>query len=422
MDIKLTKHIFGDLRVNSKNLIGVYGPRHIEGEGLSDIEIREAIDNPIGTEPLSKLAKNCKSVLIVTDDNTRATPLSRILPPILDVLKEAGVNDTEDGITLLIGLGTHRPMTDGEIVLKFGVEIAKKYRIVNHAWSDPESLVSLGSCEFGFEVVINRLVQSIDLLICIGSIVPHATAGFSGGGKAIMPGICGEKTLENTHWMALDYSMHEILGNNNNPIRAAINSICRKINLKMIVNTILFNGERVYGVVSGDVEMAHSKGVDLCREVYGVSISEKADIVIAEAYPTDIDLRQAIKAICTADLVCRDGGIIILTAECSEGVAPQFPEFVKCGFRKPDELYRDVKNGTFKQKLMAYTLIAIGRIISDKKKAILISPNIERDQIENMGFIWSSDLQSALENAYQMTCKDSKVIVLKQAGELLPIL
>ncbi len=420
MDIKLTKHIFGDLRIDSSRLIGVYGPRSIDGDGLSDIEIKQAIESPLGTEPLSKLANDCKSVLIVTDDNTRSTPLKRILPPILDELKEAGVSG--NGITLLIGLGTHRPMTEGEIVLKFGAEIAQKYRIVNHAWSDTDSLVSLGSCKLGFEVIINRFVQDIDLLICLGSIVPHATAGFSGGGKAIMPGICGEKTLEDTHWMALDYSMQEILGNNSNPIRAVINSICREINLKMIINTILFNGESVYGLVSGDVEVAHSKGVDLCREVYGVSISEVADIVIAEAHPTDIDLRQSIKAICTADLVCRDGGIIILTAECSEGVAPQFPEFVKYGFRKPDELCRDVEEGIFKQKLMAYTLVAIGRIISDRKKTILLSPNIDRDEAECMGFIWASNLQEAYDMAFQITGKDSRAIVLKQAGELLPIL
>lgn len=420
MDIKLTKHIFGDLKIGPSNLIGVYGPRHIEGDGLSDDEVRKAIENPIGTEALHELARGCERVLIVTDDNTRATPLNRIFPPVLNQLKAAGVS--ENDITFLIGLGTHRPMTEEEIILKFGTTISKKYRIVNHAWNCPEALVSIGRCDLGFEVVINRLAQEADLLICVGSIVPHATTGFSGGGKAIMPGICGGKTLEDTHWMALDYSMNEILGNNNNPIRAAINSICRKINLKMIINTVLFNGSRVYGIVSGDVEAAHSKGVDLCREVYGVSISGKADIVIAEAYPTDIDLRQAIKAICTADLVCREGGIIILPAECPEGISPQFPEFARHGFRNPEMLYEDVENGKFKQKLMAYTLVAIGRIISKRKKTILVSPNIGRNETEHMGFIWSSDLQSALENAYKITSKDPKVIVLKQAGELLPIL
>ena len=420
MNITLTKHIFGDLKIDSSNLLGVYAPKHIEGNGLSDDEIRKAIKNPIGTRPLHEMATGCKKVLIVTDDNTRMTPVSRIVPMVLDELQTAGVPDK--GITFLIGLGAHRLMTQDEIRTKFGGAIAGKYKIVNHPWNDPASLISLGPCELGFDVNVDKLVQETDFLMSVGSIIPHATTGFSGGGKSIMPGICGEKTIEETHWMALNYSMKEILGNYNNPIREAINSICRRINLRMIVNSVFSNDDNIYGLVVGDLELAHQRGVKLCCEVYGVSIPEMADIVIAEAYPTDIDLRQAIKAICAADLVCRDGGVIILPAECPEGIAPQFPEFAQYGFKNPEMLYQQAQSGRFKQKLMAYTLIAIGRIISKRIHAILVSPNIDSIQAENMGFLWSADLQGAVSKAFQMMGKDSKIIVLKQAGEILPIL
>lgn len=420
MNITLTKHIFGDLNINPSNLVGIYVPNNFEGEGLTDEEIIKAIQNPIGTKPLSDMVKGCKKILIVTDDNTRSTPLYCLLPPIIDGLKAAGVPDS--GITFLIGLGTHRPMTEDEIKLKFGEEIFRKYRIINHAWNDPDALISLGTCELGFEVVINKLVLESDFLISVGSIMPHATTGFSGGGKTVMPGVCGERTIEDAHWMALNYSMAEILGNIDNLIQKVINSICRKVNHKMIVNTILYKTDKIYAVVAGDVERAHKRGVEICRDVYGMSISQMADIVIAEAYPTDIDLRQAIKAICAADIVCRDGGVIILPAECPEGIAPQFPEFARYGFRDPEKLYHDVEDGKFKQKLMAYTLIAIGRIISGRVKAILVSPNIDQGQAEHMGFIWASDLQSAVNKGFNIKGKNSKVIVLKQAGEILPIL
>ena len=420
MDISLTRNIFGDLEISSSKLIGVYGPRHVEGEGISDHEIRKIIKNPIGTKPLNEIAKGCKNVLIVTDDNTRATPLSRPIPPVLDELIAAGV--PEEGIAFLIGLGAHRPMNQSEIEIKFGTAIASKYRIINHAWNDPESLVSLGTYELGFEVIINKLVLEADFIISIGSIVPHATTGFSGGGKTIMPGICGEKTIEDTHWIALNYSMGEILGNYNNPVREAIDFICRKVNLSMIINTVLFNNNKIYGLVAGDMELAYKKGVELCREVYSISIPEKANIVIAEAYPADIDLRQAIKAICAANLVCRLGGVIILPAECPEGIAPQFPEFEKYGFKDPDYLYQEVEKGKFEQKLMAYTLVAIGRIISKQFHAILISPNIDSTQAESMGFMWAIDLQDAVNKAFKMLGDNSKIIVLKQASELLPIL
>lgn len=420
MGISLTKHIFGDIKIAPSKLTGIYGPKHIEGEGLSDGQIKNAIGNPIGTRPLNEITKGCKKVLIVTDDNTRYTPLDRIIPPVLDELESAGVS--EESIIFLIGLGTHRPMNQSEIETKFGTEIAGKYKILNHEWNNPESLVSLGTCELGFEVVINKLVLEADFTISIGSIVPHATTGFSGGGKTIMTGIAGERTIENTHWKALDYSMDEILGNYNNPVREAISSLCREINLGMIINTVLFNNNKIYDLVAGDLELAHKKGVELCCEVYGVSITEMADIVIAEAYPADIDLRQAIKAICAADLVCRDGGVIILPADCPEGIAPQFPEFARYGFKNPDMLYQKVNNGKFKQKLMAYTLVAIGRIISKRVNAILISPHIDSHQAERMGFMWAVNLQSAVDEAFRLTGNNAKAIVLKQASVLLPIL
>ena len=170
------------------------------------------------------------------------------------------------------------------------------------------------------------------------------------------------------------------------------------------------------------MESAHRKGVELCKEIYEIEIPEKADIVIADAYPNDIDLRQAIKAICAADIVCRDGGVIILVADCPEGVAPQFPEFAKYGFKNPETLYRDVEKGKFKQKIMAYTLVAIGRIISRRVRPILVSPNIDSSLAENIGFFWNNNLQDAVDRAFQMVGKDSRIIGLQQAGQIVPAL
>jgi nickel-dependent lactate racemase len=420
MKVKLTKNIFGDLEIPDSNILGIYSPRQIEGNGLTDFQIRQALAEPIGTEPLHRLVKGCENVLVVTDDNTRETPLDRILPHILSELHDAGVPDSE--VTILIGLGTHRPMTSAEIQVKFGSAIAKKYRIINHAWDDPASLVSIGNCEFGFEIIINKLVQETDLLISVGSIVPHATAGFSGGGKTIMPGICGEKTIEETHWTALNYSMNEILGRIDNPIREAINIICRQVNLSMIVNAVLFKGNKIYSLVAGDLETAFRQGVDLSRQVFGVPVKGRADIVIAEAYPTDIDLRQAIKAICSSDLVCRDGGVVILPAECPEGISPQFPDFEKHGFSDPERLFQLVEEGLFKQKLMTYTIVAVGRIISKRVRAILVSPGIDEITANKLGFLWSSDLQSAVDRAFGLVGDKGKIAVLNQASQVLPLI
>lgn len=419
METLLTKDIFGSFKIPPPNLKGVYGPREIKKDGISDKKVKEAIQSPLGIEPIRRVAKGCRDVLIITDDITRPTPLYRLIPPVLEELKLAGVSD--ENINFLIGLGTHRPMSESEIREKFGEEISSKYEIINHEWNNPEALVSLGKCGLGFEVTVNKLVLETDFLISIGSIVPHATTGFSGGGKTLMTGVAGEKTIENTHWMALDYSMNEILGNYDNQVRKTIDSLAERLKLRMIINTVLFNDDDVYSIVAGDLKSTYKKGVDFCREVYGVEVRRKTDIVIAEAYPADFNLRQSIKAICSADLVCRDNGVIILPAECSEGIASQFPEFSEYGFKEPEKVYDKVLSGEFKQKIMAYTLVAIGRIISKRVKAILVSPNITKTQAEKMGFLWEANMQDAVDKAFEICGNNAEVAILKKASVTLPM-
>ena len=418
--ISLTSDLFGDFEVEDGRLVGVYGPSLHEGAGLDDEALRERIRNPIGTPPLREISKGAGKVLIVTDDNTRHTPLHRVIPLILGELAEAGVPDSS--VRILVGLGTHRAMTDEEIRCKFGDELIARFGILNHEWKNPAELTSLGRSELGFDVLMNREILGADLLISVGSIIPHATAGFSGGAKSVMPGICGEATIEATHWAALDYEMSEILGNFDNKVREAFVRIARRTGLRFIVNTIMMDEERIYDAVAGDVEAAHEAGCERCLKLYGASVPAKAEVVVAEAYPFDIDLRQAIKAVCAADVVCRDGGVIILAADCREGISPQFPSFERYGFKDPDALYRKVETGEFREKLLAYTLVAIGRIISKRVRGILVSPHIGREKAERMGFAWAGSIGAAVDSALDSAGQDSKVIVIRQAGQIMPVI
>ncbi len=417
--ISLTKDLFGDFEVEDERLLGVYGPEPPDGEGLDDEALRKRIRNPIGAPPLRETARGAKRVLIVTDDNTRHTPLHRVIPHILEELAEAGVPDSS--VRVLIGLGTHRAMTDAEMRRKFGDALVSRFRILNHEWENPSRLASLGFSDLGFDVQMNREVLEADFLVSVGSIIPHATAGFSGGAKSVMPGICGEATIEATHWAALDYEMREILGNFDNKVREACVRVARQAGVRFIVNTIMMDDERIYDAVAGDVESAHRAGCERCLELYGVPVDAAADVVVAEAWPSDIDLRQAIKAVCSADVVCRDGGVIILAADCREGVSPQFPNFERYGFREPDSLYRAVEAGEFQEKLLAYTLVAIGRIISGRVKGVLVSPHIDRKAADRMGFGWAGSIQAAVDGALATARPDSKVMALRQAGQIMPL-
>ena len=418
--ISLTNDLFGDFEVEDGRLIGIYGPSLLKGEGIDDEALRERIRNPIGAPPLREISKGAGRVLIVTDDNTRHTPLHRVLPLILEELAEAGVSDSS--IRILIGLGTHRAMKDEEIRRKFGDDLVARFEILNHEWKNPAKLISLGKSGLGFDVLMNREILKTDLTISVGSIIPHATAGFSGGAKSVMPGICGEATIEETHWAALEYEMREIIGHFDNKVREAFVRIARRVRLRFIVNTIMMDEERIYDAVAGDLESAHEVGCERCLELYGVPVDAPAEVVIAEAYPSDIDLRQSIKAVCAADLVCRDNGVIILAAGCREGVSPQFPNFKRYGFRDPDSLYRKVEAGEFPEKLLAYTLVAIGRIISKRVKGVLVSPHIDREEANGMGFGWSESIGAAVDDAMEATGPNSKLIVLRQAGQIMPVI
>jgi nickel-dependent lactate racemase len=192
------------------------------------------------------------------------------------------------------------------------------------------------------------------------------------------------------------------------------------VGLTSIVDAVMV-GETVAELVAGDPEPAHHLGVQASRAFYGVPVEEPADVVAAEAFPTDIDLRQAIKAVCAADIVVRDGGVIVLGAECPEGVSPQFPDFEERGFLDPDALYEDVEAGRFSNKLLAYTLVAIGRIVCKRASGVLVSPHIDRAAAERMGFAWAADLDQGLALARERVGGPCRISVLRSAGELLPL-
>lgn len=381
--------------------------------------IFERIRNPIGCPQLQKLVKRKKRILMVTDDNTRQTPLKIILPFLLKELRGAGIKNNQ--IRILVASGTHRRMSRKELLNKFGKTTVSSFRIYQHSWNKKDALVRIDSAVNGKKIHINRLAKKSDFIIGVGSIVPHATTGFSGGGKIILPGICGRDTVEDMHWKALDFQIKDILGVYDNPMRRMVDSVARKVGLRFIVNAILNQAEEFVDIVAGDPIKAHRKGVEVSRQIFGLKASP-ADIVVADASPFDIDLRQAIKAVAASSIVVKKGGLIVLKARCPECVSPQFPEFERYGFIDPDGLKKKVEEGRVKEKVAAYTLIAIGRIMKDKAKVILVSKGVSRSVAEKLGFLWASSLKEALRQARQLVRKKPSIVFLKRACEILPLM
>ncbi len=250
------------------NVLWELWPDDLPAVRNEEMAIKDAIMNPIGCERLAKSVGPGMHVVIIADDLTRPTPRKRILPILLEELNNAGVKD--DDVTILIALGTHRYMTENEILSMFGEEIVSRVRVVNHEWMNPRNLVSLGRTDNGTPVTINKIAFEADFLIGLGSIVPHCWAGFSGGAKIIQPGISGPDTTAATHYSIFDddEKVLDFAGMAQNKVMDEMRAVARKTGLDFIVNVVVNSRKEVVKVVAGDLELAHNAGIDDSRRMF----------------------------------------------------------------------------------------------------------------------------------------------------------
>jgi len=408
------------LDVPDQNLLGVFAPSTVEIEKSEDEIIEEALLQPIGSSPLHEILEWCQDALILVDDYTRPTPTQKILPRLMKELERGGIK--REGIRFLIASGTHRPMTEEEIIKKLGENIARQYTILNHHWWDSSQMVYLGETPSGIPIYINRLVEEVDLIIGIGQIVPHRVSGFSGGGNIIQPGICGEETTGKTHWLSAQFEGWEILGRITNPVKKEIERVAEKAGLEWIINTIQDGTGRLIGVVAGDPVHAYRDGAAKSREVYQSLLPQEADIVIADSHPYNSELWLASKGIYAAELAVRKGGVVILITSCPEGISVSHPEVLEWGYQTFEEVDQKVRQGKIKKLTAAAHLVHVGRVIKERAKGILVSPGISKDETEKLGFIYARDPQEALDLAFSHLSRDAKVVVLQRGGEILPVI
>lgn len=406
--------------VPEKNLLGIFSPSILKIQETEEEIIERAFSQPIGSNPLSQILTGCKSVLIIVDDYTRTTPVKKILPRLFEEMERGGVKPA--CIKILIGLGTHRPMTEDEIIKKFGEDIPKRYRIFNHTWWDRSQLINLGETERGTPIFVNRMVQEVDFILGIGQIVPHRVSGFSGGGNIIQPGICGEETTGRTHWLSAQFKGHEILGKIENPVKEEIERVARKVGLRWIINTIQDGSERLIRVVAGDPFEAYREGARQSLEVYKSILPQEADIVIADSQPYDSELWLAAKGIYAAELAVRQGGVAILITLCSEGVSPSHPEVLELGYQTFEEVDQKVRQGMIQKLTVAAHLVHVGRVIKERAKGIMVSQGISKEETEKLGFLHARTPQKALEIGFSLVGRDGKVAVLQRGGEILPLI
>jgi nickel-dependent lactate racemase len=300
--------------------------------------VRAALEAPIGSPPLREIVKPGMRVGVVFSDITRPAPNTLLLPAVLEVLD--AVPDVE--VTLFNALGTHRPNTEAELRAMLGDGIFERRRIVQNDTFDPATQVRVGVTSKGHETWLNAELMRCDLKVLTGFIEPHLFAGFSGGGKAIMPGMAGQRTVLGNHDAVMVGHPRAIWGaTRGNPIWEEVREVAGQAGRLFLLNVTLNRDKAVTGVFAGDLDRAHAAGCAFVKSSAMVAVGRPFDIVVTtnSGYPLDLNLYQSVKGLRAADPIVRPGGSIIIAASCWDGI-PEHGLYgrILCESRDPQEL------------------------------------------------------------------------------------
>jgi nickel-dependent lactate racemase len=376
------------------------------------------LSHPLGIQALNTELKRSDRILILSDDNTRMTPAKAIIPALLSLLNAAGIPD--ERISCILALGTHRYMTPQEIEDKVGREVCRRIRVFNHDWRNPEVLVNLGYSRRGTPILVNRAALEADLLVGIGAVVPHHIPGFSGSSKIVQPGICGEKTTAETHFLACSGGGDSFLGLEDNPVRRDMEDMADRVNLRYVFNVVLNSDGGVVGAFFGERQAAFKKAVSLAKDIYGVDYHEAPDIVIANSYPCDLDFWQSHKSMYPAQRMIKEKGTMIICTPAPEGVSPVHTDLLHFANWTSTEIkaaYRrgDLTNG------VATALATAWAIVREKANIITFSPGISREDKNKLGHAHAPSIAWALSEALRLQGPDARITVLTHAPDTLPL-
>jgi nickel-dependent lactate racemase len=403
------------VEVPEANLLGVFAPLSVADADEESVLAR-GITNPIGAAVLRDAVRSEDRVLVLVDDDTRGTPIPRVLQYVSAELEAASVPDNR--ITLLTAQGTHRRMTDGELRRKLG-GFCDRFAVHQHDWLDESHLYDFGRTSDGTSVRANRLIAAADYVVGIGSIVPHRIKGFSGGAKIAFPGVAGPEIQARNQWDAAQYSSAALMGLATNPMRLRIEEAAQLAGLRYIVNVVTDRESRIVGCFVGDPVAAHRAGCRLSAKINEVTLPSGADIVLADSHPADRDLWQSAKGFYAGDIAVRDGGTLIVVSPNPEGVAERHPLLLQLGYRPFREIARLVAESAVDDVVGAAVLADLAQIV-DRVDCILVSPGIPGDQAARLGFRYAPTPQDALTMAFERQGLAARVVVLHYGGRILP--
>ena len=403
------------LPIQDKNIIKILNLKKQKALLNPENRLKSLLKNPINSLSLGDLIikKKAKKILIIVNDITRPTPYEVILPPLLDELHQIGIK--KENIIFIIATGIHRSNSPEEIKEMFGENIVSVYKFLNHDCDDP-NLKDLGNLESGNKLWVDPIVSDIDFIITTGVIVPHYFAGFSGGRKSILPGICGRKTIESNHAQMVHHNARA--GNlKGNPVHQEMQEAAEKVGVDFNINVVTDENHKIVEMVAGELLASWQQGVEVCKQIYICPIKKKADVVIASAggYPKDINVYQAQKALDNAYQAVKSGGSIILIAECSEGYGePTFKNWIEEA-NSPDDIIKRLKK---KFVLGGHKAYSIAKLV--KEVEVILISSLPPEKVRKLFFISMENITQAIEYVKEKHGESFKAYILPSGNTVLP--
>ena len=400
------------LEIPDKNLFGILSPNHIEPGLTGEQEVERALLNPVGTPRLSDIVKPGEKIVIITSDITRPMPTAIVLPPLLEEIVSAGCS--LDDVCVVFALGNHRKHTIDEKQYLLGEENFSK---INCMDLDTKDCVFLGKTKQGTPVEIFRPVAQADRVIALGNVEYHYFAGYSGGAKAILPGVSTKNAIQANHSMMVRDTA--VAGRiDGNPIRQDIDSVVDFVRLDFILNVVLDEKKQIIKACAGHYIQAHREACAFLDKLYKIPIERQADIVVVSAggYPKDINLYQAQKALDNAKHACRDGGVIILCACCKEGLGEEVFERWMTGFTHSEDMIAEICR---RFELGGHKAAAICMVLQTKD--IFLVSDMQEAFVQNIFLTPYHDLQEAFDDAIKKMGADASCIVMPYGGSTLPV-
>ncbi len=403
------------LRVPEANLAWVVGPQYVQPVADLPEAVREALAAPIGSASLKELvAQRGTKTMILVDDGTRNTPQQLILPVLLEELNAAGVPDSE--ITVMIALGTHRPMNEAERALRYGQEVIDRVKVINLPQGSGD-FEDLGETPSGVPIHVSRLYLESEISIAVGNIIPHMYAGWAGGAKMVQPGVTNHVTTAQTHLMAGRH-VYDILGQVDNPVRREMEEIALRTGLTCIVNVVLNSEGEIVAVVAGHPVKAHRAGVEIAKPIYTVELDERPDIVVAGAHPADRDLWQGFKPINGCGMLAKDGGTLIMVTPSPEGIAPDHPLLVELGTTPEQEVDVLLKEGKISDGVAAATYFALVQT-RRRIEVVIVTEGFTNEEATRIGLTATTDLDQALATALERHGPDARIGVVTKGADIM---